>query len=196
MSGILDNPIYFIFTMITNISFYETIQADGSSGIEMEEVKKRSYSNRTTHQMNDEEALERASTSDDQYRGEAVENEIIRDENNDSGHHELEEELDQVDIINENTLGDEVDTISVSHHCENIIGAAATSMDNGTKDLVDGGEKPIEPEDKMKMAFSYHQSNVLYILFLLGFGTSLALDIVFQMHRLEILLQTLFMRMV
>ena len=183
MSGILDNPIYFIFTMITNISFYETIQTDGSSGIEMEEVKKRSYSNRTTHQMNDEEALERASTSDDQNRRGVNENEIIQDENNDSGHHELEEELDQVDIINENTLGDEVDTISVSHHCENIIGAAATSMDNGTKDLVDGGENPVEPEDKMKMTFSYHQSNVLYILFLLGFGTSLALDIVFQMHR-------------
>ena len=188
MSGILDNPIYFIFTMITNISFYETVPADGSSGIEMQEVKKKSYSNRTTHQMNEEAELEVASTSDDQYRGEAVENELCQDENNDSGHHELEEELDQVDIINENAPVDEVGTISVSHHSENIIGAAATSTDNGTKDLVDAGEEPIEPPDKMKMTFSYHQSNVLYILFLLGFGTSLALDIVFQMHRWKMLL--------
>ena len=54
---------------------------------------------------------------------------------------------------------------------------------NGTTEFVGGGEEPIEPPDKMKMTFSYHQSNVLYILFLLGFGTSLALDIVFQMHR-------------
>ena len=179
MSGILDNPIYFIFTMITNISFYETIQADGSSGIEMEEVKKRSYSNRTTHQMNDEEALERASTSDDQYRGMAVENDLSQDENNDSGY-DIQE---QVDIINENAPGDEVDTISVLNRSDNIIEANGIYKDNGTKDLVDGGEEPVEPPDKMKMTFSYHQSNVLYILFLLGFGTSLALDIVFQMHR-------------
>ena len=162
MSGILDNPIYFIFTMITNISFYETIQVDGSSGIEMQEVKKKSYSNRTTQQMNDEEALETASTSDNQYRGGAVENELGQDEDSDSGHHE-DYIKEQVDIINENAPGDEVYAIS--------------------EEFVGGGEEPIEPPDKMTMTFSYHQSNVLYILFLLGFGTSLALDIVFQMHR-------------
>ena len=184
MSGILDNPIYLIFTMITNISFYETIQTDGSSGIEMEEVKKRSYSNRTTHQMNDEEALERASTSDDQNRRGVIENEISRDEENDSGHYEHEDDnKEQVDIINENAPGDEVDTISVLNRSDKLIEANGIYKDNGTKDLVDGGEEPIEPPDKMKMTFSYHQSNVLYILFLLGFGTSLALDIVFQMHR-------------
>ena len=144
----------------------------------MEEVKKRSYSNRTTHQMNDEEALERASTSDDQNRRGVIENEISRDEENDSGHYDHEDDnKEQVDIINENSLRDETDMISVSNHYANILEA------NGTTEFVNGGEEPIEPPDKMKMTFSYHQSNVLYILFLLGFGTSLALDIVFQMHR-------------
>ena len=127
--------------------------------------------------MNDEEELEIASTSDDQNRRGVIENEISQDEDNDSGHHEEDDIKEQVDIINENSLRDETDMISVSNHYANILEA------NGTTEFVNGGEEPIEPPDKMKMTFSYHQSNVLYILFLLGFGTSLALDIVFQMHR-------------
>ena len=179
MSGILDNPIYFIFTMITNISFYGTIQADGNSGIEMENVKiEKKW---TTTQMKEKEELELASCSVDQNRKEVFDNESSQDDENDSGQHDLKE---QVEIKNENALGDEKEMISaVANHSENTIEAPTTSMDNGTEDFVDGGEEPIKPPDKMKMMFSYHQSNVLYILFLLGFGTSLALDIVFQMHR-------------
>ena len=179
VSGILDNPIYFIFTMITNISFYGTIQADGSSGIEMENVKiEKKW---TTPQMKEKEELELASCSVDQNRKEVFDNESSQDEENDSGQHDLKE---QVEIKNENALGDEKEMISaVANQSENTIEAPTTSMDNGTEDFVDGGEESIKPPDKMKMMFSYHQSNVLYILFLLGFGTSLALDIVFQMHR-------------
>ena len=155
----------------------------------MEEAKKRS--NRTTQQIDEEEEFEIASTSNDPHRGGAVE--LSQDQDNDSGYNDKKEDIkEQVDIINENAPRDEIDVISVSNHSDNIIEANGTYKENGTKDLVDGGEEPIEPQDKMKMTFSYHQSNVLYVLFLLGFGTSLALDIVFQMHRLKILLQTWF----
>ena len=62
-----------------------------------------------------------------------IEYEISQDEDNDSGHHEEDDIKEQVDIINENSLGDEMDMISVSNHNANILEANnGTHKINGT----------------------------------------------------------------
>ena len=147
----------------------------------------------TTHQMNDNEELEIVSISVvtknnfNQIRKEVNEddlsmNEIISLTNSDN---DLDINLAQEEIIKEevaniknNADGEEFEMVSVSNGSENIVG---TPDENKSTPYVDDNELPNNQEKRM--IFSYHQSNVLYILFLLGYGVGLGLDIWFQMYR-------------
>ena len=80
--------------------------------------------------------------------------------------------------IKNNADGEEFEMVSVSNGSGNING---TTDENISIPYVDDNELPNNQEKRM--IFSYHQSNVLYILFLLGYGVGLGLDIWFQMYR-------------
>ena len=186
------------------MSFYEITEVDENDGLEKskEKVKHEAQNKNsdndskgkvTTHQMNDNEELEIVSISVvtknnfHQIRREVNEddlsmNEIISLTNSDN---DLDINLAQEEIIKEevaniknNADGEEFEMVSVSNGSENIVG---TPDENISTPYVDDNELPNNQEKRM--IFSYHQSNVLYILFLLGYGVGLGLDIWFQMYR-------------
>ena len=186
------------------MSFYEITEVDENDGLEKskEKVKHEAQNKNsdndskgkvTTHQMNDDEELEIVSISVvtknnfNQIRKEVNEddlsmNEIFSLTNSDN---DLDINLAQEEIIKEevaniknNADGEEFEMVSVSNGSEKIVG---TPDENKSTPYVDDNELPNNQEKRM--IFSYHQSNVLYILFLLGYGVGLGLDIWFQMYR-------------
>ena len=184
------------------MSFYEITEVNENDGPEMKKEKDETQNENsdndskgkvTTHEMNDDEELEIVSISVvtknnfHQIRKEENEddlnmNEIISLTNSDN---DLDINLAQEEIIKEevaniknNADGEEFEMVSVSNGSGNIIG---TPDENIPTPYVDDNELPNNQEKRM--IFSYHQSNVLYILFLLGYGVGLGLDIWFQMYR-------------
>ena len=204
VSGILNNPICFIFAVITNMSFYEITEVDENDGLEKskEKVKHEAQNKNsdndskgkvTTHQMNDNEELEIVSISVvtknnfHQIRKEENEDDLNMNEINSLTNHDNDSDINlaqeeiikgEVANIKNNTDGEEFEMVSVSNGSENIVG---TPDENISTPYVDDNELPNNQEKRM--IFSYHQSNVLYILFLLGYGVGLGLDIWFQMYR-------------
>ena len=183
------------------MSFYEITKVDENDGTEKnkEKVKNEAQNENsdndskgkvTTHEMNDDEELEIVSISvvtKKNIRKEESEEDLNMNEINSLTNHDNDSDinLSQEEIIKRemenmknNADGEEFEMVSVSNGSGNIIG---TTDENISTPYVDDNELPNNQEKRM--IFSYHQSNVLYILFLLGYGVGLGLDIWFQMYR-------------
>ena len=188
------------------MSFYEITEVDENDGLgkSKEKVKHEAQNKNsdndskgkvTTHEMNDDEELEIVSISVvtknnfNQIRKEVNEDDLSMNEiisltnsDNDLDINLAQEEIikGEVENIKNNADGEEFEMVSVSNGSENIVGTPDENINISTP-YVDDNELPNNQEKRM--IFSYHQSNVLYILFLLGYGVGLGLDIWFQMYR-------------
>ena len=183
------------------MSFYEITELDENDGPEMkkEKVKPEKQNENSdndskgkvaTHEMNDDEELEIVSISvvtQKNIRKEENEEDLNMNEINSLTNHDNDSDINlsqeeiikrEMENIKNNADGEEFEMVSVSNGSENIVG---TPDENKSTPYVDDNELPNNQEKRM--IFSYHQSNVLYILFLLGYGVGLGLDIWFQMYR-------------
>ena len=142
LSEVLDNPTYYIFSMFTNISFYESKEPDRKS------TKTTAAPNKTIHCFgikNMDEDLKRSL-------------------------------IDVPTLIMHKTIRNEDDTLEMRNEID-VLEVYSLEVE----------QIPKEPENvdskQRSLAFSFYQSNMLYILFFLGFASCIILDVLVQFEK-------------
>ena len=162
MSGILDNPIYFIFGIFTNISFYSCGNEKESRNL-AKDIKKNS--NKYCEDENgckeivEEEELNSKSVNIEMKAVEHIsikrfdEQEVYCDEN-----------------VHEDIVIEDIESIETSMETQSIKVETNEQVDNSST-------------NDETVAFSHFQSNILYLLFFIGSISSISLDVWVQIFR-------------
>lgn len=168
LNNVLDDPIYFIFPVLTCISFYgekKVKKKKNESKIENESTQKKKNENENMKESVEENVNDNI-------------NDNMKENVNDNMNESVEESIDETSC--EETEQNDVSVLSedivVIEECNKEI---KTDSENFAEDTVES----LEEEDEDQMIFSKYQSNVLYFLFTLGFVIIIGADLAFQKGR-------------
>ena len=160
VSGVLDNPTYYIFSIFTNISFYESTEPGTFSTLSSSTHKNSSncFWNKNPHLK---ENLKKSLID--------IPTLIIHHSASESSNSSFSEGIvDGVEQENEIDVYEDDETLK---------------KEDSSKGKTTSEEVGNVGNDQRSPTFSFYQSNILYILFLLGFASCIILDVLVQFGR-------------